>query len=346
MSFWRFILSRCFLKQLVLAASLSIVIVWGVLRMLDVYTLHGLRILVPELEGYLLEEAKDILVDKRLRYVVNDSIFDNSREQGSVAMQDPAPGTEVKRNRTIYLTTVAVLPEMVPMPDLTDLSRRQAMALLETHGLTVGRIEYRPDIARNAVLEQKYKEGIIEPGSPVAKGTSIDLVLGEGLGENIAKVPFVIGLSPAEAARTLISASLNVGREIFMGDSTDNARVYIQEPDPVDETIYLQAGSTVDLFYRSADVFDFEAYIEKLLSVPIPYVIGKTPDEVRVMLESMKLEVGAETFEGGATRENAIATRQEPGYETGVIIPRGQEVNIWYVPAEEIESDDLNDLFE
>ena len=346
MSFWRFILSRYFLKQLVLAASLSIVIVWVVLRMLDAYTLHGRRIVVPELDGLLLEEAKDVLLDKRLRYVVNDSIFDSSRERGSIALQDPAPGTEVKRNRTIYLTTVAVLPEMVPMPDLTDLSRRQAMSLLETHGLKVGRIEYRPDIARNAVLEQKFKDGIIEPGSPVAKGTSIDLVLGEGLGENIAIVPFVIGLSPTEAARTLISASLNVGREIFMGDSTDNARVYIQEPDPIDKTVYLQAGSSVDLFYRSADVFDFEAYIEKILSVPIPYIIGKTPDEVRIMLENKKLEVGREIFEDGATRENAIATRQEPEYETGVIIPRGQEVNIWYEPAEEIDIDDLNDLFE
>lgn len=346
MSFWRFILSRHFLKHLVLAASLSIVIVWVVLRMLDVYTLHGHRIEVPDLEGHLLEDAKDLLLEKRLRYVVNDSIFDSSREPGSIALQDPAPATEVKRNRTIYLTTVAVLPEMVPMPDLTDLSRRQAMSLLETHGLTVGRIEYRPDIARNAVLEQKYKDGIIEPGSPVAKGTSIDLVLGEGLGENIAIVPFVIGLSPAEASRTLISASLNVGREIFMGDSTENARVYIQEPDVVNETIYLQAGSSVDLFYRSDDVFDFEAYIEKILSVPIPYLIGKTPDEVRMMLENNKLEVGRETFENGATRENAIAIRQEPEYETGVIIPRGQEVNIWYEPAEVFDNDDINELFE
>jgi eukaryotic-like serine/threonine-protein kinase len=346
MSFWRFIFSRYFLKQLVLAASVSIVIIWVVLRMLDIYTLHGRRIEVPELESYQLEDAKDVLLDNRLRYVVNDSIFDLGREPGSVAMQDPAPGTEVKRNRTIYLTTVAVLPEMVPMPDLTDLSRRQAMSLLETHGLAVGRIEYRPDIARNAVLEQKFKDGIIEPGSPVAKGTSIDLVLGEGLGENITIVPFVIGLSPTEAARTLISASLNVGREIFMGDSTDNARVYIQEPDPIDETVYLQAGSSVDLFYRSADVFDFEAYIERILSVPIPYLIGKTPDEVRIMLESKKLEVGRETFEDGATRENAVAIRQEPEYETGVIIPRGQEVNIWYEPAEDIDNDDLNDLFE
>lgn len=346
MSLRQYFLSRHFLKQLALAIGLSIVLVWVVLKVLDIYTLHGRRIVVPDLENNLLADAKDILLDKRLRYVINDSIFDNMREPGSVAMQDPAPGTEVKRNRTIYLTTVAVLPEMVPMPDLTDLSQRQAMALLETHGLSVGRIEYRPDIARNAVLEQKYNDGVIEPGAPIAKGTRIDLVLGEGLGENIAIVPFVIGMAPAEAARALLSASLNVGREVFMGDSTGNARVYIQEPDPLNKPVYLQAGATVNLFYRSADEFDFEAYIEKLLSVPVPYLTGKTPDQVRISLESKHLQVGEEIFEKGATRDNAIATRQEPKYETGKIIPRGQTIDIWYEPAEEIINDEQNVFFE
>ena len=342
MTFRQFIFSKLFLKQLIVAASLAIVIIWVALKALDMYTLHGRSITVPDLSGHQAEEATAILLDQSLRYVINDSIFDNTREPGSVAMQDPPPGTEVKRNRTIYLTTVAVLPEMVPMPDLTDLSRRQAMALLETHGLTVGRIEYRPDIARNAVLEQKFKDGVIEPGAPIAKGTAIDLVLGEGLGDNIAVVPLVIGMTPEDAARALISASLNVGAEVFMGDTTPNPKVYIQEPDPIDETVYLQAGSMVDLFFRSADDFDFQAYLEELLSVPIPYLVGKTPDEVRLLIEKRDLVVGMETFENGATRENAIATRQEPEFEEGVIIPRGEAINVWYEPLEDIQNDENN----
>ncbi len=342
MTLRQFIFSKLFLKQLIIAASLAIVIIWIALKVLDIYTMHGHSIRVPDLSGHQAEDAKALLLNKSLRYVINDSIFDNTREPGSIAMQDPSPGTEVKRNRTIYLTTVAVLPEMVPMPDLTDLSRRQAMALLETHGLTVGRIEYRPDIARNVVLEQKYKDGVIEAGAPIAKGTAIDLVLGEGLGDNIAIVPLVIGMTPEDAARTLISSSLNVGAEVFMGDTTPNPKVYIQEPDPIDETVYLPAGNMVDLFYRSADDFDFEAYLEKILSVPIPYLRGKTPDEVRILLESRHLVVGMETFEHGATRENAIATRQEPLPREGVSMPRGETVDVWYEPLEEIETDDDN----
>ena len=346
MSLRQFIFSKHFLKQLVYAVSLSVILVWGALKLLDLYTLHGRMILVPDLENLQAEEAKDMLSDKDLRWFVNDSIFDNTREKGSVALQDPAPGTEVKRNRTVYLTTVAVLPEKVPMPDLIDLSRRQAVAMLETHGLAVGRIEYRPDIARNAVLEQKYNEGAIEPGSPIAKGTAINLVLGEGLGENIAIVPFIVGMTPEEAARTLISASLNMGTEVFMGDSTENPRVYIQEPDPLDEPAYLQAGSAVDVFYRSADVFDFEAYLEELLSVPVPFLIGKNPDEIRVLLESQDLEVGLEVFEDGASRENAIAVRQDPEYDEEERIPKGEAVDIWYEPFEDLEYEEINDFIE
>lgn len=346
MSLRQFILSRVFLKHLLFAASLSVIIIWGALKVLDIYTLHGRTIKVPVLEGYHPEVAGALLTEKNLRYVVIDSVFDNTRERGTVALQDPVPGTEVKRNRTIYLTTVAVMPEMVPMPDLTDLSRRQAVTLLETHGLRVGRIEYRPDIARNAVLEQKFNDGIIEAGAPVAKGTSIDLVLGEGLGENITVVPFVIGMKPEEAARTLIRASLNVGEEIYMGESSENPKVYLQEPDPLEKPVYLQAGSMIDLFYRSADDFDFEAYLVELLSVPVPRLIGKTPDEVRILLEGQELEVGLEVFEDGATRENAVVSKQEPIFEEGVKIPRGESIDIWYEPAEVIEIEDINESYE
>ena len=343
MSSRSYIFSKTFFKQLVFAVSLTIAIIWGALKLLDLYTLHGRGIEVPDLEGLQFEDARELLLEYNLRYVINDSIFDNSRDKGSIAMQDPESGTEVKKNRTIYLTTVSVLPEMVKMPDLTDLSRRQAMALLETHGLTVGRIEYRPDIARNVVLEQKYQDGIIEAGAPIAVGTRINLVLGEGLDENITLVPFVIGMKPEEAVRTLISASLNLGEETRFQDDTMNLRVYKQSPDPLDEPIYLQAGSPVDLIYRSAESFDFETYLEKLLTVPIPDLTGMSPDEVKITLEAMDLVIGDETFQEDIHPDYAVAVKQEPPFDQEERIHKGARVNIWYAPpVEDIESEEQN----
>ncbi len=341
MSIWDFVFSRHFLRQLAIAAALGVAIIWGALKLLDIYTLHGHSISVPDLEGYTEQEAGEVLSAKDLRYVINDSVFDDNRPQGSIAWQDPAPGTEVKRNRTIYLTTVAVLPEMVPMPDLTDLSRRQAITILETHGLKVGQLKYQPDIARDAVLKQKYNEGFIEPGTPVEKGTSIDLVLGEGLGENVTIVPLVIGMAREEAISTLNRAALNLGEEVFIDDAEENLKVYLQDPDPLDEAQYLQAGSTVDLFFRSTDDFDFEEYLEQLLSVPIPKLIGMSPEEVAKVLEESELEPGVEAYEEGASYYNARVYRQKPEYHEGMIIPKGQSIDVWYEPAEETENEDL-----
>ncbi len=341
MSIWGFVFSKHFLRQLVIAAALGVAIIWGALKLLDIYTLHGHGISVPDLEGYTREEAGKVLAANDLRYVVNDSIFDDNRPEGSIAWQDPAPGTEVKRNRTIYLTTVAILPEMVPMPDLTDLSRRHAITILETHGLAVGQLKYQPDIARDAVLKQKYNEGFIEPGTPVEKGTAIDLVLGEGLGENVTIVPLVIGMAREEAIRALNRAALNLGEEVFMDDTEENLKVYLQQPDPLDEVQYLQAGSSVDLFFRSTDVFDFEEYLEQLLSVPMPKLIGLTPEEVEKVLEESELEPGVEAYEEGASRDNARVYRQEPEYQEGMIILKGHSIDVWYEPAEETENEDL-----
>ncbi len=330
-----FVYSRHFLRQLVIAAAIGVIIIWGSLKLLDMYTLHGQSIQVPDLDGYMEKEAGELLSALDLRYVINDSIFDETRPEGSIAWQDPAPGTEVKRNRTIYLTTVAILPEMVPMPDLVDLSHRHAMSILETHGLTVGRLEYQPDIARGAVLKQKFNEGVIEPGTPVQKGTAIDLVLGEGLDENITLVPLVIGMAREDAIRALNRAALNVGEEAIMDDHEENIKVYLQDPDPLDGSQYVQAGSTVDLFYRSTDVFDFEEYLEQLLSVPMPNLMGLSPHEVQMILEESELEIGMEAFEEGASRNNARVYRQEPEYQEGMIIPKGHAIDIWYEPVEE-----------
>ena len=339
MSMWQFVFSKQFIRQLLWAAALGVAIIWGSLKLLDLYTLHGRTIEVPDLEGIKQEVAADQLMDLSLRYVINDSIFDRDREPGTVALQSPSPGTEVKRNRTIYLTVFSTLPEMSAMPDLTDLSRRQAITILETHGLGVGQLSYQPDIARDAVIKQVFNEGFIEPGTLVEKGTAIDLVLGEGLGEHMTVVPLVIGMTQEEAVRALNRAALNMGEVVMMDDAGENLKVYMQEPDPLDEPQYMQLGGEVNLFMRSTDLFDFEEYLEQLLSVPMPQLVGLTPAQVAETLEELELEIGMEAFEQDATRDNARAYRQEPEYQEGMIIPKGEAIDIWYRAVQEQPED-------
>jgi eukaryotic-like serine/threonine-protein kinase len=334
-----FIRSQLFLRLLLYAFAVAIVIMWVSLKLLDLYTHHGRTIVVPDLSGQYEAEVQDILKEHRLRYVVNDSVFYDDGVKGTVFSQDPAPGTHVKKGRTIYLTKIAFMPEMVAMPDLNDLSFRQASAMLTAYGLKPGRLEYRPDIARNAVLQQKYNNGAIEPGTLIAKGTSIDLVLGEGLGENVVQVPLLLGLTKQEAISALHAVTLNVGNSFYLDDEENDVKVYKQHPDPLTRKEFLRAGSSVDLYYRSPKVFDFETYLLEQLTVPIPLLYGKTPEEVRITLEAYDLAVGEEVYEGQVSEQEARVFRQEPDYEEDNMIQKGTAINIWYRSLEDFELD-------
>jgi len=330
MTLKEFLTSKLFVRHLILAIASGIVLLWVAMRFLDLYTMHGRTITVPDLSGLTVEEAAEELTDMNLRYVVNDSIFDDFNPKGSIVRQDPEPGSEVKRNRAIYLTKVSIVPEKVPMPELIDLSFRQAIALLNAYGLNVGKLAYRPDIAQNAILQQRLDGEDIEPGTLIEKGSAIDLVIGMGLGEALVEVPLVIGMTRREAISALHAVSLSVGIEDFLDDQNDNPRVYQQTPDPTLQSQILQAGSSVNLVFRSGTLFDFEQYLSGRITVTIPILFGKTPDEVRTMLEENFLVLGNETFEGNVSREDARAYRQLPDYGDNGRIKRGDVVDVWY----------------
>jgi eukaryotic-like serine/threonine-protein kinase len=330
MSIISFVKSKNFIFHLILSIVFGIVLLWLSLKMLENFTRHDRYIQVPSVEGMSREQAQQVLKRMNLRAVINDSIYDTSREKGSVASQNPVPGAEVKKNRAIYITTVAVMPEMVPMPDLTDLSFRQAQALLLTYGLSVGKLEYVASIARNAVLQQKFNNGTIQPGTQVEKGTRIDLVLGSGEGSSYVNVPLIIGKSREEAIRIINASSLNVGQEVFLDESMENVRVYRQSPNTLNRKEKVAMGSTIDLYYRSVNDFNFESYTQEVLGTATPNLIGKTPWEVMDILEESLLILGEEVFEGNATTQNARVYKQSPDPQEQPNILRGTEVKIWY----------------
>ena len=180
-----------------------------------------------------------------------DSIFELDKPPGTVVDQDPAPDSKVKEDRTIYLTVNASLPPKIKMPDLIDVSYRQAEAILQTFGLKVGTLIYKPDLAKNAVLGQRYKGAEINPGTEIPQGSLIDLVLGDGLGNTKVQVPNLVGLTKGEALFMLKGWSLNIGTLFYDNGLKDStiAKVYKQFPAASDSSIINQ-GEAVDLYLR------------------------------------------------------------------------------------------------
>ena len=180
MDFFRFIFSRKFLKHLVSAILIFIVLIWGVFLFLRFYTKHGQYLTVPGMTGLTIEQARGNADFGNFELVVIDSVYDPSHPRGTILHQDPPPGSEVKKNRTIYLSVVTYVPEKTSMPDLRFLTFRQAISILQSCGLKTGKINYIRTFDEDAVQQQFFNGDIIEPGTKIDKGSSIDLTLGMG----------------------------------------------------------------------------------------------------------------------------------------------------------------------
>ena len=140
----------------------------------------------------------------------------------------------------------------VNLPDVFDLTLRQAVSTLKNNGLKVGKLEYQADIATNKVLSFKVNGIKIDVGQELYYGTTVDLVVGQGISNEKVKIPNLIGLSRIEANIILKSTSLNIGMEYYYNDISDSnmAVIYNQFPQS-GENKEISIGSLIDLYFES-----------------------------------------------------------------------------------------------
>lgn len=218
---------------------------------LNWYTDHGEYVVVPSVKGKSLYDAKKELKSYDLDYMIADSTYDENQPPLSVLDQQPVKGAQVKADRKIYLTLNASSPPSVKIPFIIDNSRRQAELILNSWGLKVGNLSYVPDMAKDAVLNIQVNGKIVKPGSIVPKGTAIDLVLGDGFGNQIAEVPPLTDLTVMEARAVLEAVHLNVGMLFADGTIEDTLSAYVYDQEPkFGQAQNLGSNNSVNLFIR------------------------------------------------------------------------------------------------
>lgn len=235
MSLKEFLKSKVFLRQLGLAMVIGVGLVIILIIWLNLYTRHGQSRPVPEVRGLTLEEARRTVVKNRMRFTVIDSVYTSFVPRGCIAEQMPLPGHRVKKGRMIKVTINAFNPEMVAVPDLVGLPRRQALSLIETAGLVPGQLNYVPDLTVDFVLKQTIHGREMTPGDSVQKGMVIDLVLGKGLSSQRTVIPHLSGLSLNGARNQVLSSSLNLGAYVFdatVADSDDSLAAFVYKQNP------------------------------------------------------------------------------------------------------------------
>lgn len=158
-----------FLINIVLMGLVTCGVIYGVLDWLDSYTRHNQAVMVPDVKGMKLEDAAEFFKSNNLRYNVIDSVFSKDVAPGSIVELVPGVGSKVKEGRIVFVTINALTSQMAAMPEVEDLSFRQAYALLRAKGFTSVEIEYVAGDFKDLAM------GVEINGKPVVKGEYVPL---------------------------------------------------------------------------------------------------------------------------------------------------------------------------
>tara|TARA_B100001115_G_C15845542_1_gene425771 strand:- start:230 stop:1078 length:849 start_codon:yes stop_codon:yes gene_type:complete len=250
MKLLRFLVSKTFFVNLIIMALVSAGLIWLLNYSLDRYTEHGISVQVPDLSGLALTEVETTLSEKKLSFAIIDSAeYDPSFPRGSVISQYPDAGSQVKTGRELKLTINPFFPRKVELPDLIEKTKRRAIYDLESKGFKVGELKYRPYIGKDVVIDVLIDERSLMPGTKLKKGTTVDLVLGMGLSDDLVRSPYLRWKSLAEAEEYIQLRSFNLGSVIYDEEITDSATalVYRQNPAPSKEPS-IRMGREIDIW--------------------------------------------------------------------------------------------------
>ncbi len=243
--------SNWIVRNLILAVLFVLAVVLLVNIGLARLTQHNKEITVPDFTNMTYEEARQGAESMGLKVTVADSVYVRRMKKGAVFTQYPKGGSNVKKGRTIQLTTNAKNAKEVTMPLLVGYSMRQAKAELASKGLNLGRLIYVNDLATNNVLKQLYNSREIAAGTPVESGSYIDLMVGLNAEDNRTYVPNVVGLKYLRAVDAVHDNSLNIGKLNFdkgVRTYSDSLNAVVYKQSPLTATGALTMGASVSLW--------------------------------------------------------------------------------------------------
>ena len=241
-----------------IAVGVALILLFGAMLFLNIGTQHNREIAVPDFHNMSVPEAEALAKDANVRIDVVDSVFVKRMAKGAVFKQNPLAGSMVKKGRRILLTINAHTMKTVEMPNVKGWSLRQATSVLQSRGLTLGKLIYVGGEATDNVRDQS-----IAYGTKVETGTPVDLILELESKDCHTLVPKLEGVAYMTAVDAIHGNSLNVGKvicdtSVVTYNDSLRAVVYNQKPasqykirkgSPV--TIYLTKNS--DLYKQPKD---------------------------------------------------------------------------------------------
>jgi len=266
----------------------------------------GANIVVPNVIGLNIEEAKSLLLDLGLTPIEDPKVRENASND-LVYDQTPIADTLARQGENVILV---YNPGFVPVtvPNLVGLSVQDATNVLKEAGLrlVVDQFIASPDIPANQILVQAPTAGLgARPNSVVTVNVSA--------GTNTVRVPDVIGDEQRAATKLLEASPLNfvVTPVLESSDVIESGRVIRTEP--LGDTA-VAPGSSIVVYVSTGKP-----------TVIVPSVVGKSDGDARNELTSLGLVVTT-TIQVLAAGDPASGTVLAQSIAAGTSVTPGSSV--------------------
>lgn len=244
--FFKFLISKAFLKQLAYIIIFLIFILFLVLMWLRFYTNHGQKLELPNYVNQQYKEAQKDAKSKTFEIIVTDSIHKVGKAGGLIIDQNPTPGSMVKEKRKIYVNITKYSPDKFKIGDLPILygndfdQKRTELKYLDITS-KIREEKYDPG-EPNHILEVWYNNKLIIDNKPVNpnveidKGGTLEFVISKREGGK-GLIPDLVCQEYSAAETMALLSKFQIGSIKEQGKITDRNTAFVISQSPISDGV-------------------------------------------------------------------------------------------------------------
>ena len=274
---------------------------------------------VPNVTGMKATEAQRMLIQQGWKAGMEYRTVADPKQDGTVLVTRPPAGTRVGKQQVVILVA-GKLADQSRVPNVTGMPLAEAQKALVANKLNTRVIrENTADPGKNQVVLKQ----LAAPGTSMAPGSTVPIVVGVHTAPAQVKVPYVTGKPLAEAQKILVDSKLNA--QVTHQPVAEPQRNGVVIGQKVAVGTPLAPGSMVPVVVGQ---------YTPPATTPVPSLMGMKADAARQNLEKQGWKVNVQEKPGTDAQQSGVVVQQSPPPGTKVQ-QKNQPVTLYVGKAQE-----------